>query len=265
MLILLVIVGLAGGGYTYKLRQNAQVRRSQAAAVVVAAKVAAERSVTAKKRADAAIAPSLPFNRQQFSNDDPGSVWVVANKQRPLQPKDYAPNDLVTPSVPLRLSKGSSEMLLRQEAATALENLIGAGNAAGVHIMLASAYRSYSLQVAVYGNEVKNYGQAVADSESARPGFSEHQTGLAADLEPVSRQCEIADCFADTPEGKWLAINAGSYGFLLRYPSDKVSVTGYRSEAWHYRYINPVLSAELHKQGSITLEEFFGLPSAPAY
>ncbi|HSW74562.1 MAG TPA: M15 family metallopeptidase, partial [Candidatus Saccharimonadales bacterium] len=109
-------------------------------------------------------------------------------------------------------------------------------------------------------------GKSVADSQSARPGYSEHQTGLAADLGGTSDpSCNVADCFADTVEGKWLAANAYKYGFLIRYPADKVNVTGYIYEPWHIRYIGASLSTEMHKSHIETLEEFFGLPAAPSY
>jgi D-alanyl-D-alanine carboxypeptidase len=205
------------------------------------------------------------FNKSQYSLTDPNSIWVVVNKIRPLQPEDYAPADLVIPNIPLRGSASNGEMHVRQVAATAVERMTADAKAQGINFMLASGYRSYSLQVSVYGSEVKSYGQAKADSESARPGFSEHQTGLAIDLEDAGRTCEVADCFANLPEGKWLAANAYKYGFLLRYPQDKQSVTGYRYEPWHIRYIGTDLSNEMHKDNIQTLEEFFGLPAAPDY
>jgi len=120
-----------------------------------------------------------------------------------------------------------------------------------------SGYRSYSTQVTVYNNEVANYGQAVADSESAKPGTSEHQTGLAVDV--GGGGCGIEDCFGTTAEGKWLAANAYNYGFIVRYTAAKQSITGYRAEPWHIRYIGSELSQEMHKENITTLEEFFSL------
>ncbi|MDL2342154.1 MAG: M15 family metallopeptidase [Patescibacteria group bacterium] len=264
-IIIAVSCSLIGGGLVYK-KHVSDVAQAAAQQRTAAALKAKQQAAAAKLAAEtAAAAAAVAFNKQQYSADAPDSIWVVANKQRPLQPKDYAPTDLVVPQIPLRLGKNSSEMQLRQAAATALESMTTAAEKAGVHLMLASAYRSYNLQVSVYGNEVKNYGQATADSESARPGYSEHQTGLAADLEPVSHQCEIADCFVTTPEGKWLVAHAGEFGFMQRYTIDKTAVTGYRAEAWHFRYVGIGLTTELQKQGSTTLEEFFGLPAAPSY
>ncbi|HUS26591.1 MAG TPA: M15 family metallopeptidase [Nevskiaceae bacterium] len=214
--------------------------------------------------ATGSTAPS--FDKQKYATTDPVSMWVVVNKTRPLNPKTYAPGDLIIPSLPLRLGSGNGEMQLRAPAAQALEAMAAAAqNEAGLKLMLASGYRSYNLQVSVYNAEVKSYGQAKADTESARPGYSEHQTGLAADIEPASRKCEVADCFGSTPEGQWLAANAYKYGFIIRYLPDKQGVTGYRAEPWHVRYIGTELSNELHKQGITTLEEFFDLPAAPHY
>lgn len=213
----------------------------------------------------AAEKQSAPFNKQQLPIDDAASIWVVVNKTRRLNPPEYVSGDLVAPNIALRTAATSPEMKLRREAATALETMTAAAKLSGAQLMLASGYRSYNSQVLIYDREVRAYGQAIADTQSARPGFSEHQTGLAVDLEPVSRQCEIADCFADTAEGKWLALNAPKYGFLMRYTADKTTITGYRAESWHFRYVGTTLTNELQKQGVVTLEEFFGLPPAPNY
>jgi D-alanyl-D-alanine carboxypeptidase len=208
---------------------------------------------------------SQAFNKSQFSLTDPTSIWVVVNKSRHLQPKNYAPSDLVIPSIPLRTNSSNGEMHLRQTPATALQKMTADAKAQGIYFMLASGYRSYALQVSVYNSEVTSYGQARADSESARPGYSEHQTGLALDLEDSNRSCEVTDCFANLPEGKWLAANAYKYGFLVRYQQGKEAITGYRYEPWHIRYIGTDLSNEMHKDNTATLEEFFGLPAAPDY
>lgn len=223
------------------------------------------KSNTAVSTQSNSIQSSKPveFDKTQYSNDDPASIWTVVNKLRPLNPLSYAPTDLVTPTMPRRSS--GSEMMVRKAAAEALETMSNDAKASGAQLMLASGFRSYTLQVSVYNNEVKAYGQATADRESARPGYSEHQTGLAMDLEPTSRQCELQDCFANTVEGKWLATNAYKYGFLMRYQAGKESITGYKQEPWHFRYIGEELANELHQKNISTLEEFFGLPAAANY
>lgn len=196
----------------------------------------------------------VTFDKAQYSVDDPASLWVVVNKQRPLEPKTYAPSDLT--------SIGGGRQL-RREAAEALQAMISGAKAAGYTVTAASAYRSYDRQVVIYANEVQTYGQTTADSESARPGTSEHQTGWAVDL--ASGGCSISDCFGTTPGGKWVTEHAAEYGFLLRYPAGKQAITGYRAEAWHFRYIGKALAEEMKKQHILTLEEFFGLPAAPDY
>jgi zinc D-Ala-D-Ala carboxypeptidase len=205
------------------------------------------------------------FDKHQYSQSDPASPWLVVNKTRPLNPKDYAPADLVVPAMPLRLNSSQEEMHVRAATAKALETMVDAANKQGIKLMLASGYRSYNFQVNLYNGYVKQQGQAEADKQSARPGYSEHQTGMAADLEPVSRTCEVEQCFAGTPEGKWLAANAYKYGFIIRYADGKNKVTGYEYEPWHVRYVGTALAAEMHKDNAATLEEFFNLPAAPDY
>lgn len=226
-------------------------RPAHTAAPAVKTKQTTAPSATKKP---ATTPPPAAFNKTQYSIDDPASKWVVVNKQRPLQPKDYAPTDLV--------AVGNGQYM-RSEAAAALSRLLTDAKTAGYSVGAYSAYRSYATQVDVYGREVQAYGQAVADSESARPGYSEHQTGWAVDL--GSGGCNIADCFGTTPGGKWTTANAYRYGFILRYPDGKTAVTGYRTETWHFRYVGVELATEMHTKGILTLEEFFGLPPAPNY
>lgn len=204
------------------------------------------------------------FDKSRYSLTDPTSIWVVVNKKRPLQPKDYIPADLVTPNLPQRVP-GNESMQMRKVTADALTQLFAAAKAAGAPMMISSGYRSYSYQVSLYGSYVSSEGQSVADTQSARPGYSEHQTGLAVDVEPLDGQCDVDQCFATTPAGKWLAANAYQYGFIIRYPNDKTSITGYEYEPWHVRYIGVDLATEMHNTGIETLEEFFGLGAAPGY
>lgn len=211
------------------------------------------------------VPPPLPvFNKKMHSLDDPNSIWVVVNKLRPLKPTSYIPSDLISPNIALRLSAVSAEMQVRKITAEALAAMFSAAKSQDINLMLASGYRSYATQAAIYSTEVRNYGQATADKESARPGYSEHQTGLAADIESASRLCEIQTCFANLPEGKWLADHAYEFGFIVRYPSGAESIVGYKYEPWHMRYVGKDLAAEIHKTHQ-TLEEFFSLPAAPSY
>jgi D-alanyl-D-alanine carboxypeptidase len=201
------------------------------------------------------------FDKTAQSIDDPASTWVVANKARALKPQGYVPADLVYPDV-----RYVNRQPMRQEVATALVAMFAAGKAeAGLDFSVQSAYRSYDSQVRVYNDDVARNGQAFADTDTARPGHSEHQTGLAVDISAVPAKCSLAACFAQTPQGEWLAANAWRFGFLLRYPADKVPVTGFTFEPWHFRYIGVSLAAQLHTTGVTTLEEFFGVPGGTSY
>lgn len=187
------------------------------------------------------------FDKNQHALDKAGSIWWVVNKKRPLNPLNYAPTDLV--------SVGGQQ--LRQEPAKAFLEMQAAAKAAGLALQPLSGYRSYATQEAVYKKEVANYGQKVADTESAKPGTSEHQTGLALDI--GGGGCGIEDCFGKTAEGKWVAENAYLYGFIIRYPEGKDAITGYRYEPWHIRYVGVELATEMRRTDITTLEELFGL------
>ena len=205
------------------------------------------------------------FNKKQFSNDDPKSIWVIVNKKRPLNPKNYVPDDLRVPNVTSRPNSTNDETKMQGIAASALEEMFAGAKKDSINLLLASGYRSFSLQTSVYNRYVSTQGQATADSQSARPGYSEHQTGLAVDVGAANRTCEIQACFATTPEGQWVAANAYKYGFVIRYQNGTESTVGYIYEPWHIRYIGKTLSEEIHKQNNPTLEDFFGLPAAADY
>lgn len=211
---------------------------------------------------DAPVLTVVPtFNKAARSIDDPNSMWVVVNKIRPLNPMNFEPTDLVDVPVPHTWAPR-----MRAEAANAIVSMFSAASAeAGLTLASNSAYRSYDSQVNVYNQDVAANGQAFADTSTARPGTSEHQTGLTMDIGASSGNCSLSTCFGDTPEGIWLAANGWRFGFLLRYPADKLDITGYAFEPWHYRYIGTELATEMHNTATTTLEEFFALPAAPNY
>ena len=121
-----------------------------------------------------------------------------------------------------------------------------------MNIIPVSGYRSYSQQASLYDSYVRQYGQATADTLAARPGFSEHQTGLAMDIGNASGVCALQACFATTPAGKWAAANAATYGFIIRYPAGAEAVTGYTYEPWHLRYVGRDLArAGQHHPGGL--------------
>jgi D-alanyl-D-alanine carboxypeptidase len=203
------------------------------------------------------------FNKNQYSINDPASIWAVVNKGRAL-PASYIPQDLLAPNVPLRLPATDPEMQIRSVAAPLLQQMFSEALKQNVHLMLSSGYRSYALQSSVYSGYVNSQGQKSADSSSAKPGHSEHQTGLAIDIEPTSRDCEVELCFANTPEGKWLNANAYKYGFIIRYQKGQDKLSGYEYEPWHVRFVGKELAAQIHTSNQ-TLEQFFGQPSYTEY
>ena len=161
-------------------------------------------------------------------------LWRLVDKNHALD-ADYEPGDLVT------LTSGSyllnrTGLQLRQQAAMALTNMAKAAKVDGVTLVVSSCYRSYQYQKQVYERNVKAMGQAAADRESARPGHSQHQLGLAVDFGSID------DSFAKTAQSRWLEQNAWRYGWSLSYPENMEPVTGYRWESWHYRFVGVDLS-----------------------
>ncbi|OPJ55414.1 M15 family metallopeptidase [Alkalithermobacter paradoxus] len=133
----------------------------------------------------------------------------------------------------------------------------------GITLHAFSTYRSYDRQRMIYSNYVSKYGQARADKFSARPGHSEHQTGLAFDIGGADTTVWLSQKFGKSPEGKWLVENAHKYGFVLRYPQGKEHITGYMYEPWHFRYVGVEWSTKIVESG-LTLDEYFGVVS-PSY
>ena len=124
-----------------------------------------------------------------------------------------------------------------------------------------SQFRSYETQKKLYNNYVVRDGKTAADTYSARPGYSEHQTGLAFDVCAKGKPCITSD-FNSTPEAKWLSDNAWRFGFILRYVDGKTNETGYKYESWHFRYVGSDLAEELYNNGDwITMEDYFGFDS----
>ena len=195
--------------------------------------------------------------KPEHSIDDPLSIWVVVNRERPLD-RNFEPTDLVNPAVPVNTAKTKEELSMRKVPAKALEDMFAAAKVVGYDLLLGSGFRDYDLQSFYYNNYVSVYGQAEADKWSAKPGTSEHQTGLVADVAPSTMNCYLETCFGSTPEGKWVAVNAHKYGFIIRYQEGKSDITGYQYEPWHIRYVGVELATELFNNGK-TLEEHFNL------
>lgn len=145
---------------------------------------------------------------------------------------------------------------LTRETETAFNQMKLSAQADGIHLTVVSSFRSYASQKSIYNNYVSRDGREKADRYSARAGHSEHQTGLALDINSLSTDFEY------TKEGKWLSAHASEFGFILRYPKNKESITGYMYEPWHFRYVGIDLAKKLYNNGDwMTLEEYFGITS----
>ena len=174
--------------------------------------------------------------------------YLLVNKFNYLD-RNYIPNNLEL----LDNSYAKSGIYLVKEAKDNLERLISDAKNAGMNIRVISAYRSYSYQENLYNNYVKNDGVENADTYSARPGYSEHQTGLVVD---VTRAFDDFNNFENTNEYTWMLENAHNYGFILRYPKDKENITTYSFEAWHYRYVGIELAKKI-KASNLTFDEYY--------
>ena len=160
---------------------------------------------------------------------------MIVNKTYSL-PKDYNPG----------LQKVYKDAFTQMQSAAKLDN---------INLFIASGFRSYDDQVKLYNAYVKEDGKEKADTYSARPGYSEHQSGLAADINTA------ASWFDDTQEAKWLKQNCYKYGFIIRYPKGEEKYTGYKYESWHLRYVGKELAKKIHDNNDISLEHYFNITS----
>jgi D-alanyl-D-alanine carboxypeptidase len=186
------------------------------------------------------------------------SQTVLIDKSHPLRPRTYSPPELVVPPVLLAELPTDPEMQVAPVTAEALNNLFKAAQAGGISLVLSSGYRSYDDQAMLYTAGLKSDGAATAEAV-ARPGYSEHQSGLAADVILYDYFCAAQGCFTLSRAADWLSQDAYRYGFIVRYPLHKEASTGYEYEPWHLRYVGIPLAERLHAGGQ-TLEEFYGLP-----
>jgi D-alanyl-D-alanine carboxypeptidase len=187
----------------------------------------------------------------------PDAIAVLVNKQNKL-PNSYTPKDLVYTKIPFIVQEKSERSEMRQEAADAIERLFQGAKAQGIHLLGVSAYRSHISQVVLFNSYVKSDGYEKARTYSALPGTSEHETGLSIDVTEGDGRCSASDCFGYSKEAKWLQEHAAEYGFIIRYPKGKESITGYKYEPWHLRYVGKALAEHIVDRG-ITLEEYYGV------
>ncbi|MGX9808117.1 D-alanyl-D-alanine carboxypeptidase family protein [Exiguobacterium acetylicum] len=181
-------------------------------------------------------------------------MLVVVNKKYSL-PIDYKPSDLVVPNVSFSYSGVLEQSYMRAPAAKQMEKMFAAAKKEGVTLNAVSGFRSGARQKVLYNNYVARDGKAAADQYSARPGHSEHQTGLTFDISSPSVGNGLTAALGDTKEGKWIANNAAKFGFIVRYDRGFQSRTGYTYEPWHIRYVGVDVATQIKNNGQ-TLEEY---------
>lgn len=190
------------------------------------------------------------------------SLLLIANKSHKL-PDGYVPSDL-TEITGLPMQDASEYM--RREAASALQEMFSAAAEEGVSLYLVSAYRSQDVQAMLYNSYVSRDGQEAADTYSSRPGYSDHQTGLACDLGQTDGAGLLSQDFINTAAGQWLYQHAHEYGFVLRYPQGKEAITGYMYEPWHYRYVGRENAAAIYAVSpDESIEEYYGISGGQTY
>ena len=188
-----------------------------------------------------------PYYTNTKPADNLNTNLLLVNKYNYLT-EDYVPSNLENIST----TYARSGMQLVKEAKEAFETLSENAKKEGMNVIAMSSYRSYDYQVNLYNNYVAQDGKEAADKYSARPGYSEHQTGLAVDVYNLDLPYTS---FEETEEFTWMQENAYKYGFILRFPKDKVDITGYQYESWHYRYVGKKVAKEI-KDNNLTLEEY---------
>ncbi len=186
-------------------------------------------------------------SRTALERDEPERLLAVVDRRTPLDPVDYAPRDLV------RWQR--TDYQLRAEVADQLSAMLRDGGDLGRTLRVISAYRSYQTQGGTYEYWVGHYGRARADATSARPGHSEHQTGLAVDLDGPGG-CYLEPCFGDTDAGQWVAQEAHRFGFVMSYPRGLRARSGYSYEPWHFRYVGPQVATAMRELGVPLLSDY---------
>ncbi|WP_017754055.1 LysM peptidoglycan-binding domain-containing protein [Calidifontibacillus oryziterrae] len=187
---------------------------------------------------------------------NPESILVLVNKNNAL-PEGYVPQDLVVPNVNFPFQQYDTKKLMRKDAALALEAMFQEAKRENIHLYALSGYRSYDRQNDIFAAKVIRSGMESAGQFSAKPGESEHQTGLAMDLTSASVNYGLSQHFGETKEGQWVKKNAHKFGFIIRYQKGKEHITGYQYEPWHIRYVGKNASQVIADK-DLTFEEYLG-------
>ncbi len=182
--------------------------------------------------------------------ENPEDITVLVNKLYAI-PEGWVPDDLESVI-------DNSQQMLRKEANEAYTQFYLAAKEKGIDIYSISGYRTNETQTTYWTNMVKVYGEEYASQYSAYPGRSEHQLGLAIDVSYKTTGDRLSESVADSEIGQFIVTDAYKYGFILRYPKDKVAITNYGYEPWHIRYVGVELASELYQKG-LTLEEYYDM------
>lgn len=193
-----------------------------------------------------------PDDQEELNFED-SSIVALVNKQFSLD-EDYAPDDLVTVDVPTILENPEVNQL-REVAADALKAMFDKAEESEIYLYARSGYRSYQTQVQLFQGYADKHGEEAANRYSARPGQSEHQTGLVMDVTSESVNYQLTESFGETEEGKWLSEHAHEFGFIIRYPEGAEDITGYIYEPWHIRYLGVDMATKVYESG-LTYEEY---------
>ncbi|EQF22514.1 D-alanyl-D-alanine carboxypeptidase family protein [Clostridioides difficile CD160] len=188
-------------------------------------------------------------NSQNKNHSNSIANILLVNKTNGIS-KDYTPENITKVNIPFVEEATEEEKQMAGVPAKAVEDLVKQANEESIQFLGSSAYRSYDTQQETYTKRVKSQGQEKADAYVAKPGYSEHQTGLCIDLTNPERWF-----VGSTKEAIWLAENAHKFGFIIRYPKGKEDITGTAYEPWHIRYVGKDIAEEIYSKG-LTLEEY---------
>lgn len=208
--------------------------------------------------ASLALGATLMFEGWSFAlpHQDPSDLLILVNKQYKAPSVPYT---LVKPDVTPTKESVSENIYMRPEAAKALEELFAAAQEDDIVLYATSGYRSYSTQKAIFDRKAEERGEKAANRSVAKPGHSEHQTGLAMDIEgQTTLGTGLTGAFGESPEGIWVAENCHEFGFIIRYPKDKTHITGYIYEPWHLRYVGVDAAKEIAAL-DVTFEEYIAM------
>ena len=194
---------------------------------------------------------NMDFDKEDYVDPlviDKFDDYVLVNKHRQLS-SEYVPDDLVT--IDEEHVKADGDVEIERNVAKAFYDMEEAASKDGMELMVSSGYRSYEDQEEITNTYLELYGQNYVDNYVAKPGFSEHQTAMSLDIASKS-----VDTFVNSDEYVWMMDNAYKYGFILRYPRSKEDITGYKCEAWHYRYVGKKIAKYIH-DNNITYDEYY--------